>query len=299
MRLGSRRESIGGSVVRDSLRGIGHATIPEGVALVETALSTRPAHTVLVQNAWNVIPKPQFDRLVDPYPRPMARKMRARRLVAQWNLRRAKRLVCLTQAMAHMTEQSVGRATHVAQVTAPLDILPSLMGDRTSQAGDVSNPYALVIGTVTWFKRPHLAIEYLASTMPEVSHVKFLGRDDGSGCWQHVQRLADRHGVVASRDLVPRSQLWSEYASAHVTVLPSALESLGFALSEALLLAHRVVASPLPAHQEISNLLRVTPTWLEPESPRWSAPGFVDKEPTVDGETLNRQWRRLASELGL
>ena len=93
------RRSLGGAVVEDSLRGVGFASPASGARLVETQRPGRHAFTaVLAQNAWNVIPRADFERLALPYPSRMLTRMRLRRVVAHVNLRRARRVVCLSEA---------------------------------------------------------------------------------------------------------------------------------------------------------------------------------------------------------
>src|SRR5688572_11700213 len=101
MMRASTRASMGGQAVISSLEALGFDPTSPRVSLAETAKPSRlPFERILAQNAWNVIPQNVFAELLVPYPKWMQAQMFARRVVALHNLRRARQVVCMTDAMA-------------------------------------------------------------------------------------------------------------------------------------------------------------------------------------------------------
>ncbi|WP_425402473.1 glycosyltransferase [Knoellia sinensis] len=292
----SKRTSFGGAVVRESLRAVGVDAIPASVSLVETATSWRPPKTILVQSAWNVIPRRDFLRLIRPYPLRMQAKALARRIVAARAIRAAERVVCLTSYLGEVVRTNFAVDVTVAEATAPLDHWRT-SNDQLSYRDPC---LAIVVGTVTWYKRPDLALRVLKERRPQVRRVRFLGRDDGSGAWAHVRDVANALGLSVESDVVSHSQIRLEYAKAGVCVLPSALESLGFGLSEALLLSEDVLASSIPPHVEIARRIGRSPEWIHVREDGLPP----DEDQSHEGRTLTQalahaEWTRVAQALGL
>jgi len=209
------------------------------------------------------------------------------------NLRRADRVVCLTQAVAELAAKVLDEPLMVAPVTAPIHDWRS-----AERAVGVRTDFALVPGTLTWYKRPLAALEWLAENDPTIRRVVYCGRDDGSGCWPEVERLVAELDMTAQRRVVPHEELYSLYAQARVVILPSSLESLGLGLSEALLHANRVVASPIPAHVEVAHRVRSSPEWL----PGFSSTGVaeaLDATRKISLTEATEEWRSAAKALGL
>ena len=97
----SGRRSIGGQVVEAGLAASGFDVRDPRVALVETRRpGVRPFDIVLAQSPWNVMDPEEFRHRVRQYPPRMRRRMWARRAVAAVNLRRARRVLSLTEANA-------------------------------------------------------------------------------------------------------------------------------------------------------------------------------------------------------
>ena len=284
--------SMGGQVVADSLRSLGFRTDAQGLALVETEPRWRATEVVLAQSAWNVMPYDQFTHLLRPIPAKMRARFRARRAVAQRNLRQAGRIVCLTDAMADLVRASTGRDVVVSHITAPLDVF-------TFAIRQVPEPFAVVPGTLTWHKRPLAALEWV-TCHPEVDleQVWFCGSDDGSGCRDAVVRRASELNIQVRIGPQSRNDLSKLLSRAAVTLLPSALESLGFSLAEALVAGVPVVASRIPAHDEVARRVGGTPpTWdwnvAVPSQP-------TRRTPTLAPDSIRAEWRALgvALELG-
>ena len=286
------RISLGGQVVESSLASAGFDTRTPGVSLVETASPARRYSAILLQSAWNALPYADFSRMIAPYPGAMRRRAYARRVVARLNLRRAGRVVCLTEAVAELLHESTGIEAEVAAVTVPIHdwIDPVPINVRTLGI-------AVVPGTVTWYKRPSEALRWLSSTGIDIKLVKFCGKDDGSGCWQDLDRVARELGITIERTVMPHHELYKLYASADVTILPSALESLGFGLSEALLHSNRVIASGIPPHREVAARTGIAPEWLTSDVD----PPFAieSRSRRISFDEARLEWQRAGSALGL
>lgn len=283
-----RQTSFGGQVVDRSLTAAGYETATPGVSLVESAALQGRYSALLVQNAWNVLPRSEFSRMLAPYPPGLVRRAWARRWLARWNIRRADKVVCLTRSVAQMLRDDMGVDAEVAAVTAPVD-------DWAEPSIEDALAVALVPGTVTWYKRPVAALEWLATAETGTRHVIYCGKDDGSGCWREVTRSAGGLGLTVERTTVPHRDLYRLYASASVVLLPSALESLGFGLSEALLHARRVVASPIAPHREIAARTGGPVEW-------WGQDASMAGDPADLRITLAEamaEWRAAGEALGL
>lgn len=275
------RRSGGGNVVEDSLRAVGFDVATPGVALVEAKRpERRPLSKVLVQNAWTVLPSEDFDRLAAPYPLAWRTRMLARRAVTRLNLHRADHVVCLTHAMGDLVRKATRTPVHVAPVSAPMDIWAQ--GGNPPVAGH--EDMVLVPGTITWYKRPQLALDIaarLGSKPRETPLVLFAGRDDGSGAWQRTQAEARRLGLDVAASPMTRTEMKAALRTAMVTVIPSELESLSLSLSEALMLSRRVIASSLTVHREIADAVGREPEWLEtrlPTDPPETAPASLTED---------------------
>lgn len=282
----TRRLSPGGRTGADSLLAAGFDPATPGVAVVETASPRRRVSSVLVRNAWNVIPMHEWRELQRPYPPKMQVRAFARRRLASHNLRRAGKVVCLTYAMAELTEEFIRRPVTVAPVTLPMDAF-AIRHEPAPRDGT-----AVVPGTVTWYKRPLAALDWLAAHRPDITRVRFLGSDDGSGARAAVEQRARADGLEVEFGFADRADIYAQLARAELVLLPSALESLGFALSEALWVSDRVVASPLTPHREVAARLGREPRW-------WDAPAVTSNPPAYDAERALSDWTAVAEVLGL
>jgi glycosyltransferase involved in cell wall biosynthesis len=289
----TRRRSLGGRVVEDSLAEAGFAFRPS-VQLVETARpGRRGAEAVLVQNAWNFVPAAEFRDLSRPYPARMRRRMEQRRLLARLNTRRADRIVALTVPMAELTGRSVDRPVEVSEVLYPL----SLLGPEDDAAGLPEEPFVVVPGTLTWYKDPVVALTLVAARADLPRRVVFAGPDDGSGCWVEVQRVASTLGLRVTGGPVPGRVMRTALRRAVAVVVSSRLESLGFSLTEALALAPgRVIASPLPSHLALAERVGRVPEWLG-QDPAGATGGSPPSPP--DPDDVWASWMRLGECLGL
>lgn len=288
---GQPRRSFGGAVVENSLRQVGFdLTTGDRLALVEVAHPQRtPFGTVLAQNAWNVVPLSEFWVRLRDYPARMWPRFAARRALAGVNLRRAERVVCLTQAMAELCA-AFNRRVEVAPVTVPVDFTSAYVGGEPLSSGTL-----LVPGTLTWYKNPVAALDLFDASDGAWRRVLYAGRDDGSGCWTAVRSEAARRGISIERQVLDRESMRAACASADAVVVGSKLESLSFSLAESLLLARHVHASRIPAHTEVAERLGRRPVWLGEDS-------HADPQrawPTAADQDFVLPWMVLGEKLGL
>jgi glycosyltransferase involved in cell wall biosynthesis len=278
--------SLGGQTVASSLSQAGFEVSTPGVSLIETADPRARHRTVLVQSAWNVIGWQEFRALQRRYPPRMQARALARRRLTGINLRRAEQIVCLTEAMAVWTRAFTGRDVAVAPVTVPLDAPPRAV------AAAERRDAVVVPGNLSWYKRPHLALEWAHER--NIGTVEFLGLDDGSGCRAQLEARARELGLQVSFRVAERQHLYAELAAARTVLLPSALESLGFTLAEALWMGADVVASPIPAHREVAARLGLEPVWLD-----GAKPAIQPGARAAGQDKVRTEWEALGDVLGL
>ena len=205
---------------------------------------------------------------------------------------------CLTDAAAALVRRRSrdAGAVHVSPVSAPLDVVRSeVAGSDPSVRG-----WAVVPGSITWYKRPELALRWIAENQEKagVSQILFAGLDDGSGCWQHVRHLAGRLGISVERRNLARRQLYAALRGCTVAILPSRLETLGFGLGEALHVSPAVAASPIPSHLEIARRVGREPYWLGGPTGGSSWPSEPG-EPRLSTTSVRDDWVALGGALGL
>lgn len=294
----SHRRSLGGKAVEHSLAVAGVDLTHLGrTSLIETSVPEQRAFgAVLAQNAWNILSEKQFREAAAPYPRRQRQRMRVRRGIALINLRRAHKVVCLSDAMGQWCRDQVDTDVVVAPATLPVDMLdpPTALG-ATAEV----EPFVLVPGTVTWYKAPHLALTVIAQLRlanPAITRLIVAGPDDGSGCLESLKADGAAQGTVVDHINLGRIEMRDSLSKAHTVVLPSSLESLGFSLAESLLYARSVIASATPAHQELASRVGRQPHWLGGEQMSGSA---LSALATVDRRSVMQQWVNVARALDL
>lgn len=289
-----QRRSMGGYVVEAGLAAGGWRPQP-GVALVETARPGRtPYPVVLAQSAWNVVDRRTFRRLLKRHPLKRRPRVVARRLVATYNLRRAGKVVTLTEAMGDLCRRYNPRV-EVAPVTVPVDFLGARPATDPAWARTV-----LVPGTVTWHKAtadvPAVVIA-LRERGQDLERIVLAGSDDGSGCLEATLAAAERAGIPCEQRPMTRDEMLTACASAAVVLLPSELESLSLSLAESLLLSQHVVARRIPAHEELAVRLERQPVWLEADGTL--SPGETPPVADRDLTPFLDEWAALARALTL
>ena len=295
-RSGSR-ESWGGRLVRQSLQDVGFHVEHRGTYLTEARPRVQRIHTLLVQSAWNVVTDPVFEDLSRPYPRAMQRRFRARRLMTMWHLRRASRVVCLTEALADLVRPLTAAEILVRPVPCTTD-LPRLVTALPGRPQARWQNAVLVPGTVTWFKQPWKALPAvcaLQETHPEPLTVVFAGTDDGSGASDYTSSLAEQHGINAEFLSLKRPQMVRAVRDARAVIVPSTLESLSLSLLEALYLSPLVLATGIAVHREAAGRTGRTPLWLENLGPENTFDGSAPAPP-VDPTPA---WLEVGRALGL
>lgn len=281
-----RRYSFGGQLVANSLASSGMQSVPRHASLIETTMQRRLS-VVLVQNSWNVIPWHEFRERARPYRLRWKVRALARRLVARVNLRRARKILCLTESLRPQIETLAPGKVEVLPIAMPWGFSREAPQGVYVQAGT-----ALVVGTITWYKRPELALEVIASHAPNINLVTFVGGIEAQEFWEQIMRRAEELGLQAQHRLVPAIEMPRLYAQAEVTVLPSSLESLGFAVIESLLYGNRVLVSDIPAHRDASrNLGGSQPEWFDADAQLVTV-NEVQRERATESE-VRSQWTAL------
>lgn len=281
----SPRRSPGGYVVDQALEESGLTWEP-WLALVETARPRSfPFRAVLCQNAWNFIPRAEFRRLLEEYPLRSRLLYRARRGVARLNVRRASRVIVLSRYMAALV-RPVARG-EVELVEA--DLVPSLLRAAPRRPPWLSGNrrFVVVPGTITWYKRPHLALELVDGS--DGVQIVFAGADDGSGCLQELRRRAEGLGLDHCIGLADHEETLWLLQHAEAAFVLGALESLSLSLAEALTFSQRVVASDIPVHREVAARIGRTPLWLG---------GVRPLDHAVDPPAEGAELRQILTERG-
>lgn len=295
--MNAKRRSFGGTVVEASLAALGYDLESSSVALVETTRPRLRRHeTVLVQNAWNFLDRRDFRRLAAPYPASMRRRMLARRQLSTAVVTRASRVVCLTEAMADLVGKRHDCEIVVSPVTLPLDFIQATQ-KATVDGSVYSDDLVLIPGSITWYKRPSAAVDWILANLGRSTelHLLFAGRDDGSGAAREVSTSAARAGLRAEIRSLERHEMVVAMQRARVVVLPSELESLGLSLGEALAMSRRVVASPIAPHREVASRIGVEPEWIgATKAQRECGPPA-----TITAGEIVEQWNSLGNVLGL
>jgi glycosyltransferase involved in cell wall biosynthesis len=282
--------SLGGNAVLASLAhvGLSESKLRPRAYLTETELRlerTAPTH-VLFQNAWTVIPWREASLLLQEYS--IRRRVRevARRRIASLNGRRAGRTLALTRYMSDLVEARGLPPTWTIAVGTSIDLF-DLEPMAASVGGRVGN-FALVPGSVQPYKNPLGAIRYLASmeSSSALNAVVFAGPVHDLSLARSLDAAAKKIGLTPHFATYTRAEMKWLYSEAHVTIIPSRLESLNFSLGEALYFGQKVVVSPLAVHREVARSLNAQPIWIdEPESTYAPA--------RLHHEALLPEWRGL------
>lgn len=293
---GATRRSLGGQVVEAGLTSVGfHWCDHAELSLIETARPHwHPYRVVMAQNAWNVVRTREFISLLRRHPVRSWPRFALRRMIAHINLRRADQVVCLTHAMGVMCARFSTEIT-ILPVTVPVDFLALAERPRRD---DKWADVVLVPGTVTWHKDSPRAIEifsHLKTQRSNIGRVVFAGGDDGSGCWQAVERAAVETGVSCTRAVLSREEMISACASSAMVLIPSVLESLSLSFAESLALADVVVASDLPAHREVADRIGRQPVWLFSDG-RLDSAGATPRV-DLDVGRFSGEWAQLGESL--
>lgn len=288
-----RRSSFGGMAVAMTLETLGFQATDKWTTLVETG-PPRNYRVCLVQNAWNLIPDDEFQRRIEPYPLRMAVRIRARRHLAAYNIKRAQQVVTLTEACAELVTQRFGRGVTVAPVTRPL-ANSRLSIDVATPITEPNGSFILVPGTVTWYRAPMDAAAIAYERNVSSKNILFYGPADNSGAWRATEVASSALGYQTERVEGSHQLLRALYACAETVILPSRLESLGFPLAEALSAgARRVIARALPAHLEIAcRVGGASPEWLENASDSQIASREMPTRVLSDADVV-QQWVNLA-----
>ena len=171
----------------------------------------------------------------------------------------------------------------------------------TEPAGERSpseEPFVLVPGTLTWYKDPQQALSIASERGFE--RVRFAGPDDGSGCWEDVERVGSRAGRFASRcETLGRTRCGSRCATPRSWSCRAASRAWASRSGRRWTTPADVVASALPAHIEAAAWMGSSPPGSRSPTaaslPASAAPATaVPREPDV-----RASWVAVGEALGL
>jgi glycosyltransferase involved in cell wall biosynthesis len=297
------RWSLGGDAVVQSLLTSGLTAGASGVHLRETARPTwvRP-RAVLAQNALTVAPWSELGPILRAATFTTKAKTAAMIGVTSLNLRRAERIVVLSETMADYVRRAhprrAGRVT-VRPVTLPLDVL-----DHVPAPTAARDPVAAVVASVSPHKDLTTTIRALAraSSIVGFHEVIVYGQLDDRALGSRLVALAADLGLDLRTAVAGRKELLQALAGAAVVVVPSLLESLGLALPEACISTPRVAAAAVPAHIEGARRVHATVDWFAPGDVEAAAEAIVtaaerDGTPAPVPATVASEWRAVVDAL--
>lgn len=287
------RYSLGGWAVVSSLRCVGLDVnlLSRRVAVAETRL--RPLwprkDCVLLQNAWTMEAWDVVGPLLSQYPRARRRRERLRRIVAWMNSSAARERIALTKYLAKISEERGVGPVVVLPVGTSLDLYE--VGPRPPSVS-IAEPFFLVPGSVQPYKDPLSALDYLAASHRNRAcrSVVFAGPIADDDLAKDLTRRCAQIGVRPVFVNFSRPEMLWAYGQAEGVLLSSKLESLNFALGEAMLFANDVVASPLPVHREIVATLGGAYKSMDGRRTTFA-------RPAIDQTSLISRWELLAEAL--
>jgi glycosyltransferase involved in cell wall biosynthesis len=147
-------------------------------------------------------------------------------------------------------------AGHFPRVAGRLSCIPNGVDDDAPVRGDrvdVTGPVVLSVGRLERYKRVDAVVRAVAA-MGEPVRLAVVGTGPAAG---ELRDLAERvaPGAVTFTGRVGDDELWRWYRTAAVVVSLSADEAFGLTLVEGARAGAAVVASDVPAHREVADLL--------------------------------------------
>jgi glycosyltransferase involved in cell wall biosynthesis len=173
------------------------------------------------------------------------------RLPGAWLLRQARRVICVSEVERVLLMRHFNlRAVDVAPNGIELDEL--LMAQPRAKAAE--QKLILAVGRLEHYKHVDRLIMAVPS-MPAEYQVVIVGTGPAR---PHLEQLAQQLGVadrVQFAGQVARADLLALYRTADVFVTLSQHEAFGLTLLESVVGGAAVVASSIPAHQEVASYL--------------------------------------------
>lgn len=267
------------------------------------ALARTPTPQVLVaQNAWYFTAAiRQFRR--DSCPPAMQARLAVEATLARASIRRADRVVAISESMRSMVEEDLGVMPKIRVILSappPARAVPSQRECRPSGGG-----YTLCVAHDDPHKGWLDLIELFTST-PDLPTLKLVGRTTPRRM-ATFQKLLARGGAKRNVQLLGEvsdpEKLSALYAGADCVIAHSRFESFGLTPVEALMHGTPLVASDVPAHRELCGAAAF---YYDPESPDQLAEAIrrritsrdpISPDPPILGRTWSDNARELASVL--
>jgi glycosyltransferase involved in cell wall biosynthesis len=296
------RWSLGGDAVLRSLVDTGFSPDRPDVFLRETRLPSwsRP-RVVLAQNALAVANGDLRNHVRRAGWVGRAR-LGGKTWVAHVNLRRARHIVVLSDAMAGYVRRAIPAAAKrviVRPVTLPLDLQEYAPDEHTTR-----EPVAVVVASISFHKDLDTIVRALARAMPalDLRQAVIYGEVTDTMAAQRIPRLAAELKVPLRTAITTRPELLRALSRAALVVVPSLLESLGLALPEACIATSAVAASSIAPHRELASRLGAEVDWFEPGDVDAAVAAMLaasdrHDRPAPVPPALASEWRAVADAL--
>lgn len=174
------------------------------------------------------------------------------RLVGGWMLHQAQQLICVSSAERELLQRHFGTALPCTMIPNGVNVAPLL----AAQPWPVPNGRRtiLAVGRLEHYKQVGRLVQALP-LLPQSYHLVVIG--DGPD-QLHIGQRAEHYGVADRLHLLGRvaqEALVRWYRTADLFVTLSRWEAFGMTMLEAAAAGAPILASAIPAHQEVANYI--------------------------------------------
>lgn len=170
------------------------------------------------------------------------------RVFGAWMIRRAEQVICVSSVEAALIREHFGQ--RIPTVVLPNGVETTAILEADPFRFNDDKLYVLSVGRLEKYKQ----VDRLIQALPELpEHVQAviigIGPEE-----EHLKSLAHSLNVserVRFLGRVPQAELLAWYRSAHVCMCMSQHEAFGITVLEAVVAGTPVIASAIPAHQEV------------------------------------------------
>lgn len=170
------------------------------------------------------------------------------RVFGTWMIRRAERVICVSSVEADLIREHFGQ--HIPTVVLPNGVETTAILEAEPFALSDGKLYILSVGRLEKYKQIDRIIQALPE-LPEHVQVVIIGAGPEGEQLKSLARDLNVFERVRFLGRVPQAELLSWYRSAHAYVSMSQHEAFGITVLEAAVAGTPVIASAIPAHQEV------------------------------------------------